>query len=222
MGDSRHPSRSCSIGPCSTRYSSRAGGSYQASKGWLDYALRMSKNAANTGGIVSYRNKTYVAFASEDIGQYRMMEAWRDNQRIDFNFYDAHDLNVSRDTSQPETIKRNLRERMKSAKEVVLLGSAHGKRKGSDGKSFLAHEIEVLLEFGLPVVVVNLDQDRTVDKKLIPDPLLQADYYTVSVSYQPKIIKFALENYAVNFDVSRRTKSGPHQYGADVYSKLGL
>jgi hypothetical protein len=27
---------------------------------------------------MSYRNKTYVAFASEDIRNYRLMEAWRD------------------------------------------------------------------------------------------------------------------------------------------------
>lgn len=59
---------------------------------------------------MSYRNKTYVAFASEDIGKYRLMEAWRENANIDFDFYDAHDLYISRDTSQPETIKRNLRE----------------------------------------------------------------------------------------------------------------
>ena len=76
-------------------------------------------------GTVSYRNKTYVAFASEDINYYRLMEAWRDNENIDFNFYDAHDLYISRDTSKPETIKRNLRERLKNAKQIVLLGSSN-------------------------------------------------------------------------------------------------
>lgn len=81
---------------------------------------------------MSYRNKTYVAFASEDIGQYRLMEAWKANPNFDFNFYDAHALYVSRDTSQPETIKRNLRERMKNAKQVVLLGSGDARRKGGD------------------------------------------------------------------------------------------
>ena len=58
---------------------------------------------------MSYRNKTYVAFASEDIKFYRLMEAWKANEKIDFNFFDAHDLFISRDTSKPETIKRNLR-----------------------------------------------------------------------------------------------------------------
>ncbi len=60
---------------------------------------------------MSYRNKTYVAFASEDIHNYRLMGAWRENEHIEFDFYDAHDLYSSRDTSKPETIKRNLRER---------------------------------------------------------------------------------------------------------------
>lgn len=148
------------------------------------------------------------------------MEAWKANERIEFDFFDAHDLFISRDTSKPETIKRNLRERLKNAKQVVLLGSNDGKRKGSDGMSFLAHEIEVIIEFNLPVVVANLDQDRTVDRNYIPDPLLNSSYYTVSVSYQPKIIMHALDKYAVTFAAS--DKKGPHQYPANVYSDLGL
>jgi hypothetical protein len=169
---------------------------------------------------MSYRNKTYVAFASEDIGKYRLMEAWRENANIDFEFYDAHDLYISRDTSKPETINRNLRERMKNAKQVVLLGSRDGKRKGGDGISFLAHEVKVMIEFNLPVVVANLDGDRNIDRNFIPAPLLDADYYTLSVSFQPKIIKFALDGYAPNYAGSG--KSGPHYYKPEIYAQLGL
>ncbi len=169
---------------------------------------------------MSYRNKTYVAFASEDIDDYRMMQAWKANKNIDFDFFNAHDLYVARDTSTPETIKRKLRERMKNAKQVVLLGSKDGKRKGGDGVSFLAYEIEIIIEFNLPVVVVNLDQGRVVDKALIPSPFLNADYFTLSVSYQPAIIKYALDNYAVSY--SKSDKKGPHQYSDKVYKDLGL
>lgn len=169
---------------------------------------------------MSYRNKTYVAFASEDISSYRLMEAWRENKNIDFSFFDAHDLYISRDTSQPETIKRNLRERMKNAKQVVLLGSANARKKGSDGTSFLAHEVRVMAEFNLPIVVANLDGDRTIDRNFIPYPLLNADYYTLSVSFQPAIIKFALDNYAPAFASSSAT--GPHYYKEHVYAQLGL
>jgi MTH538 TIR-like domain (DUF1863) len=169
---------------------------------------------------VSYRNKTYVAFASEDIRNYWLMEAWRDNDHIDFDFYDAHDLNISRDTSLPETIKQNLRERMKNAKQVVLLGSAVGRTKGSDGVSFLAHEIKFMMELSLPIVVANLDRGRTVDQSLIPRPLRDANYYTVSVSFQPRIIMHALDNYVPTFASSGKT--GPHEYPAATYVSLGL
>ncbi|TBL85773.1 molecular chaperone Tir [Hafnia alvei] len=169
---------------------------------------------------MSYRNKTYVAFASEDIRYYRLMEAWKANENIDFNFFDAHDLFISRDTSKPETIKKNLRDRMRNAKQIVLLGTTIAKKKGGDGDSFLAHEIDLILEFNLPVVIANLDGDRTVDRNFIPKPLLDAEHYTVSVSFQPKIIKYALDNYCATYASS--TKKGPHQYPESVYSGLGI
>ncbi|WP_311065541.1 TIR domain-containing protein [Halomonas sp. DWK9] len=169
---------------------------------------------------MSYRNKTYVAFASEDIRLYRLMEAWRENDKIDFNFYDAHDLFVARDTSARDTIKRRLRERLKNAKQVVLIGSADAKKKGGDNYSFLAHEIDVIQEFDLPVVIANKDRGRNVNNNFIPKPLLDADYYSLSVSFQPKIIKFALDNYAPIYSGS--TNTGSHYYKEDIYRKLGL
>lgn len=169
---------------------------------------------------MSYRNKTYVAFASENIHLYRLMEAWRDNEKIDFDFFDAHDLFISRDSSKPETIKNNLRLRLKNAKQVVLIGSQDAKKKGGDGVSFLAHEIKVIMEYKLPVVIANQDGDRNVDKNFIPTPLLDADYYTMSVSFQPKIIKYALDNYAAKFAGS--DCAGPYYYKDSVYKTLGL
>lgn len=169
---------------------------------------------------MSYRNKTYVAFASEDISSYRLMEAWRENKKIDFDFYDAHDLFISRDTSQPETIKRNLRERMKNAKQIVLLGSPSAKRKGDDGVSFLAYELKVALELDLPIVVSHLDGSRQGNSANYPKQLTDANHYTVSVSFQPKIIKFALDNYVPRFTSS--SVIGERIYTASTYTDLGL
>ncbi|WP_046857667.1 TIR domain-containing protein [Pseudomonas sp. CCOS 191] len=169
---------------------------------------------------MSYRNKTYVAFASEDIHLYRLMEAWRDNDKIDFDFFDAHDIFQSRDTSKRETIKRNLCERMKNAKQVVLIGSPDAKRKGGDGYSFLAHEVELIIEMNLPVVVANKGGSRLIKKEFIPVPFSDADYYTISVSLQPAIIKYALDNYTRVFRDS--DKKGPHYYLGETYSGLGI
>ena len=58
---------------------------------------------------MSYRNKTYIAFASENISSYRLMEAWRENENIDFDFFFSFYIYDSRDTSMPETITANLR-----------------------------------------------------------------------------------------------------------------
>ena len=169
---------------------------------------------------VSYRNKTYVAFASEDIHCYRLMEAWRENEHIDFSFFDAHDLYVAKDTSLAQTIKDRLRERMNNAKQFVLLGSAAAKRKGADKDSFLGYEVQNILRLHLPVVVANLDGARTVARSLIPTPLLDADYYTMSVSFQPAIIQYALDKYADAFADS--DNSGPYYYKPGVYSALGI
>lgn len=169
---------------------------------------------------MSYRNKTYVAFASEDIKCYRLMEAWRDNDKIEFDFYDAHDLYISRDTSKPETIKRNLRERLKNAKQIVLLGSDAARKKGGDGNSFLAHEVDVIIEFDLPVVVANLDGSREGLNRYIPQPFVAENYHTLSVSFQPKIIMHALDDYAAGY--KKKSRIGGHHYKSSVYEKLGL
>jgi len=47
-----------------------------------------------------YRNKLYVAFdGDEDMHWYNTLKMWRDNENIDFGFYDAHDINIARDSS---------------------------------------------------------------------------------------------------------------------------
>ncbi|MEM6912168.1 MAG: TIR domain-containing protein [Verrucomicrobiota bacterium] len=94
---------------------------------------------------MAYRNKTFVSFASEDIKSYRLMTAWKANKKIDFNFYDAHDLNTARDPGHPDTIKRRLRERLANAKQIVLLVSAITRAKAARTSSFIRYEVDVKL-----------------------------------------------------------------------------
>jgi hypothetical protein len=173
---------------------------------------------------MAYRNKTYVAFASEDIKSYYLMRAWRENEHIEFDFLDAHDINVAEDTSKPETIRKRLRERLANTKQSIVLISNTTKSKAADSDSFLYYEIEVLATLGLPVVFVNLDQSRTVLIAKLPS-VLANPYFTMSVSFQPKIIKYALDNYVVEFNENSQLpepRVGPYQYTAKVYEDLGL
>lgn len=105
---------------------------------------------------MAYRNKTYVAFDGDnDIHYYRTMKMWKQNDKSDFNFFDAHDLNNARDTSSEDTIKRRLRERLSNSKVFVLLVG--------DGTrylyKFVRWEIEQAVKLNLPIIVVNLPQD---------------------------------------------------------------
>jgi hypothetical protein len=159
---------------------------------------------------MAYRNKTFVSFASEDIGYYRLMTAWRANEHIDFSFLDAHDLNIALDTSQPDTIRRRLRERLANTKQVVLLVGDETRAVASRPSRFLHYEVEVINRLGLPVVFANLNNSRGHETQRLPR--LLTSEYSMSVSFQPKIIKYALDNFPEQYVLNRNTKHGPYHY----------
>jgi hypothetical protein len=174
---------------------------------------------------MAYRNKTFVSFASEDIASFRLMTAWRANKKIDFDFYDAHDLNTARDTSHPDTIKRRLRERLANAKQIVMLISATTRPKAARMNSFIHYEVQVIKGLDLPIVFANLNKSRKSESSRIPAAL--SGLYTVSTSFQPAIIKYALDEFPPDYASNRVAKvadkkSGHYQYPESVYSSLGI
>ena len=139
---------------------------------------------------MSYRNKTYVIFdADNDMWAYRYMLGWTQSDHIDFNFHDAHDLNTIRQGSSEETIRRRLRERFSSAKQVIVLVGEHTKSLFT----FVRWEIEVAQKLDLPIVAVNLNKQRSFDSTMCPAIL--RDQYVVHVSFNAKIIKHALDHF---------------------------
>jgi hypothetical protein len=169
---------------------------------------------------MAYRNKTFVSFASEDIGHYRLMTAWRENQHIDFSFHDAHDLNTALDTSQPDTIRRRLRERLANTKQVVMLLGDDTRQVAGRSTRFLYYEVEVILKLGLPIVFSNLNGSRESETNRMPAALQTS--YTMSVSFQPKILQKALDDWVERYPTEKLSKSGPYFYKANVYADLGL
>jgi hypothetical protein len=169
---------------------------------------------------MAYRNKTFVSFASEDISSYYLMCAWRENRKIDFDFHDAHDLNTALDTSQPETIKARLRERLGNTKQVVMLLGDDTRPVAGRSSRFLYYEVEVIRKLGLPVVFANLNKSRRAQAARMP-AAMQADY-TLSVSFQAAIIKEALADWVDRYPTEVKTETGPHFYKDSVYTRLGL
>ena len=173
---------------------------------------------------MAYRNKTFVSFASEDIAHYRIMMAWNANEHIDFNFHDAHDLNTALDTSQPETIRRRLRERLANTKQVVMLIGDSTRSKAADPSSFIHYEAEVISHLDVPVVLANLNGHRGVPEGRIPDAVWPLN--TVSVAFRAKIIRLALDGFPDEWQREHqqreRTNEARRVYNDDVYRKLDL
>jgi hypothetical protein len=137
-----------------------------------------------------YRNKTYIAFDGDnDMWAYAYMKGWKQNDNIDFNFYDAHDINNARDTSTEETIKRRLKERMNNAKLFILLVGEHTKNL----YRFVRWEIETAIVLDLPIIVVNLNGKKGCDKELCPP--IARDTLAIHIPYKKNIIVYSMDNW---------------------------
>ena len=148
---------------------------------------------------------------------YRLMRAWKQNDNTDFNFFDAHNLNTARDTSLEITIKQRLRERLANAKVLVSL-------IGNNTRylyKFVRWELEQGLSLGLPMIGVNLNGKRSQDTALCPPVIRNA--LVVYVSFQPRILQYALEHWPSECqNLQSQGKVGPRYYSGDVYKRMGL
>jgi len=163
---------------------------------------------------MAYRNKTYIAFDGDtDMYYYNLMKAWKQSDNTNFNFNDAHDLNTARDTSETESIKKQLRERMANSKMFILLLGKNTKRL----TRFVKWEVEHAMFLKLPIIVVNLNNKRTVDEDRMPSWL--DEYSCISCSFNAKIIQYSLEQWELLFD---ENENGHYPWKETVYSYLGL
>lgn len=166
---------------------------------------------------MSYKNKVYVSFdADNDIRYYWLMKAWKQNDGINFNFYDAHDINNNYDKSE-ESIKAALMERFRNSKVFVLLVGKHTKYL----YRFVRWEIEQAIERELPIIVVNINGKRSRDNELCP--AIVREELAIHISYNSSILQYALEHWPDSFEKYKNdNRKGAYYYGDDVYKKLGL
>lgn len=165
-----------------------------------------------------YRNKVFVSFDGDtDMHYYRLMKAWKQNDKTDFNFFDAHDICQSRDTSLPETIRRSLRERLLNARVFISLIGENTRFL----YRFVRWEHEQALNLELPIIGVNLNGLRWQDVNLCP-PIIRNEL-VVYVSFNSKIIQYALENWPSEYErLKSKGQKGPRYYEESVYQRLNL
>lgn len=166
---------------------------------------------------MAYRNKTYIAFdGDEDMHYYRLMTAWKAHDGFSMNFHDAHDLNTARDSSQEESIKRQLRERFSNSKLLIILIG----EKTKFLTKFVKWEMEVALRLDLPIIGVNLNGSRKKDDRCPPTI---RDELVVYVPFGPDIIEYAMDHWPADFKARKaRAERATLFYKSAVYEELGL
>ena len=161
---------------------------------------------------------TYVIFdGDKDRYAYAFMKGWKANDRVEFDFRDAHDIGPMTGRAEDEAyVKSELRKRMKASSQVVVLVGESTKYL----RKFVGWEIDLALEFGLPIIVVNLNEKREMDSDSCPVRLRTG--YVVHVAFKRAIIKYALENFPAEFAARDRSLTGSRHYSDDVYRRVGL
>lgn len=166
-----------------------------------------------------YRNKTYVCFdADHDMRSYRLMQAWSENENMEFEFHNAHDLTTIRPWSTEDSIKASLRERMQNSKMLLVLVGTNTRYC----HKYVGWEIELAMKHGLPIIVVNLNNNRYQDNTFCPAVL--RGKLAMHVSFSPKIINHAMTYWpAQHADIARtRVAVEPYHYTATTYQSLGI
>lgn len=166
---------------------------------------------------MAYRNKTYIAFDGDnDMHYYRLMTAWSAHDGFDFEICNAHDLNTARDSSQEESIKRQLRERFANSKLfMVLIGE-----KTRYLRKFVEWEIETATRLNLPIIGININGSRQKDERCPP---ALRDVLAVYVPFNEKMITHGMKNWpSDHFSRKAKNESGSFFYNDLTYKSLGL
>jgi len=169
---------------------------------------------------MGHRDATYVIFdGDEDKWAYGYMKGWKQSEHVDFDFRDAHDLDNMTSRAQGEAyVKSRLRDRMaNSASAVILLGE-----NTKNLYRFVRWEIELAIELGMPIIVVNLNQKKTVDRERCP-PIIR-EQCAIHVPFKAAAIKYALDNWPSSFRRKNATEKakGARIYSDEIYKGLGL
>jgi len=153
--------------------------------------------------------RTFVGFSSTDIHYYRLMLAWKQSERIDFNFVDCQ-LASEINSDDEGYIKRKCRERINMAGKYLMLIGGDTKSK----HKYVRWEAQVAIEKGCTIIGVNLDGSRKINDDKCPAVLKSIG--AIFVPFSAKIIRYALENYKMHADGKN------YHYQDSVYKDLGL
>ena len=165
---------------------------------------------------MTYKNKTYIAFdADKDMHWYRLLRAWKENESFVFDMHDAHEIKSDPNKQGEQNIKRDLKERFKSTKQFILLVGESTKNKFQ----YVRWEIEQAIINDIPIIVINLNNNKKVDQNLCP--AIIRDQLSIHISFKYKIIKYAVDNWPENHRKHRlQDENDAYHYSSEIYREL--
>lgn len=151
--------------------------------------------------------RTFVGFSSTDIQAYRLMQAWKAHEHIDFDFCDCQ-AQGDLDSDDEGYIKRKFRARINMAGTYIMLIGTDTRFK----HKYVRWEAEVAIEKECRIIGVNLDKWRRINVGTCPAVI--RDVGATFVPYSPPIVAHALEHVA-------RNKTKNWEFSDAIYTKLG-
>ena len=132
--------------------------------------------------------RTYVGFSSTDIRSFYLMQAWKANTHIDFDFINCQ-LEAEVNSDDEQYVKRRLRERINMAGTFALLIGQDTRFK----HRYVRWEVEVAIEKECRLIAINLDGYRS--KNISTCPAFIDNVGAMFVPFSPKIVNYALDNF---------------------------
>lgn len=180
---------------------------------------------------MAYRNGTYVAFDGQDtttpyesdIQYFNLLKAWEGHSN-DFKFSDSHKKTYSvRDSSQKETLKRRLRERLNESKNFILILSSDTR----NDREMLNYEIDIAIKLGLPIIVCYTDFEKILAPQELslywPSSLANAIHTGQVKCIHIPFKKSPILDAISQFSIHSENTLGPLSYYSDiVYKKFGI
>jgi MTH538 TIR-like domain (DUF1863) len=148
---------------------------------------------------MAYRNKVYVCFdADEDMRYYNLLKAWKNNDKFELHFHNAHEINRIMPNSSEDTIKRNLRERMKNTKLLIVLVGQHTRNL----HKYVRWEMDLALQMDIPIIAVNLNGKNGIDLDFCP--AIIRDKTVVHIPFKEKAVRHAMTNWLEYYPEAKR------------------
>lgn len=184
---------------------------------------------------MTYRNGTYVAFDGNgttnptkgDMKYYGLLQSWNKNNKYEFHFSDSHKKTYQvKDSSNEETLKQRLLERMRNSKNMLVIIS----EDTNWDRGMLNYEIEKAIDYyKLPIIVTYTGYRKILDPGALSDKWPKAlkqrienkTAKCIHIPFNEKCIASAINQFSINNKEDELT-SPLHYYSKEAYESWGI